>query len=112
VQHRDRILQRAQDTAIRYKAVLRIDRAALLDAYTATRDIRQRAKLFDVSVSGVTYALTQFCRYARAIECELLLGALDDHKCVVVVPVETREKAGDLVERLERLGFDAGIEEL
>jgi hypothetical protein len=108
--HRARILEIVQTTSQRCKTQLRFDRAALIDAYAETRDVRRLAQKFGVTVSAINDALSRLVRFARQVEDETLVAQFEtEREFVVLVAAETRADAAKLQATLESLGFDATV---
>jgi hypothetical protein len=111
--HRTPVLALVQQRALESGAHLRFDRAKLIDRYTETHDIRQLAHEFAVTNGALQDAPARLVRFAREFEHQTLVGAAGvGCRFVLLVPVTTRQRAEELSYTLERLGFDAAIEEL
>lgn len=111
--HRDRVLALVHEHAAEGGKQLRFDRAQLIDAYTETRNYRALATRFGVSVGAIHEALNRLVRFARQVEHRTLLKDIGvSCRCVVLVGVSTRERAEELSDQLNELGFEARVEEL
>lgn len=100
LRRKEQVLAVSQQVSKKNRSALRIDRAALVDAFAAERDFNVLAHRFGVSPGSINNALSRLIRIARDLErTATLASAAGGKRYVVIVPVD-HEAEGEYVRNL------------
>ena len=113
LQREQKVLQVSRQISTRCRAVLRIDRAALVRMYDPSRDFNDLARHFGVSAGSINNALSRLVRIARELERGETLGqASRGKRYVVIVPVDHEAEGQYVLDVLSSHEFTGVVEEL